>query len=227
MAKLINPLGILSGRCGDFVYRNYNGKTVVASRPRPQKKCTDPLVLERRDRFKLVNKLGSALGKIPAVKSIWEQFGINKPISAFNKMVKNFYPRISDCDVPETFRMVPSWGNMSVESPQIKLVKNQLSAEALVVHSDSCLENLAYVQIIVLMFLKEPQDNCLKEYEIVALASKETKYVVNQPMKFEAEVTSDKARFVEVYDKIKLFCLFAGFDEEHKIIGYSNTFSVV
>lgn len=227
MARFISPLGILIGGCGDFVYRNYNGKTIVCSRPGPQKKSTDPNVIARRSRFKLANKLSSALGKIPAVKSIWEQFGINKPISTFNKMVKNFYPHISVGDIHESFRMGPSWGNMSVESARIKLIKNQLSAEALVVHSDSRLENLAYVQIIVLLFLKEPLDSCLNDYEIVGLASKEAKYVVNQTMKFEAEVTSEKAIFIEVYDKRKLFYMFAGFDDDHNIIGYSNTFSDV
>ncbi|MFA5012138.1 MAG: hypothetical protein WC644_09340 [Ignavibacteria bacterium] len=227
MARFISPLGILIGGCGDFVYRNLNGKTVVSHRPGPQKKSNDPLVLARRNRFKLANKLSSALGGIPAVKCIWNQFGINKPISAFNKMMKVFYPHISVCDIHESFRMGPSFGNMSVESPRIKLVKNNLSAEALVVDSDSRLENLSYVQIIVLLFFKEPQDSCLNEYEIAALASKETKYVVNQTIKFDAEVTPDKARFIEVYDKRKLFYMFAGFDDDHNIIGYSNTFSDV
>ena len=227
MARFISPLGILIGGCGDFVYRNYNGKTIVCSRPGPQKKSTDPNVIARRSRFKLANKLSSALGSIPAMKCIWNQFGTKKNITAFNKMVKDFYPHISVSDIHESFRMGPYFENMWVESSVFKQEDEKLTAEIEIENSDFCKENIKSVQMIVLMFFKEPLDYNMPEYEIIALTSKETKYAVNQTMKFEAEVTCDKARICEMYDKRKLFYMFAGFDEQHNVIGYSNTFSDV
>lgn len=222
----LNSFGNLSGKCGDVVYRNYNGKTIVCSRPGPQKKCTDPNVLARRKKFKLAVKLGSTLGRIPAMKSIWNQFGVKKNVSAYNKMVKDFHSLIGVSDIHETFRMGPSWGNMSVEPAEFKQENDKLTAEIEIENYNSGLEDLASIQMIVLMFLKEPQHINFPEYEIFTLLSNETKYAVNQKMKFEAAMVGDIEEYMKMYDERKLFCLFAGFDEKHNLVRYSNTFFV-
>ncbi len=224
MARLTSS-GNLSGKCGDFVYRNLNGKTVVCSRPGPQKKSTDPYVIARRNRFKLAKKLGSALGSIPAMKCIWNQFGIKKNITAHNKMVKDFYPHISVSDIHESFRMGPYFENMCVESSEFGQDDEKLTAEIKNENSDFCKENITSVQLIVLMFLKEPQIYNLSEYEILTLASKETKYAVNQKMKFEFVV--DYEEHFKLYDVRKCFYILAGFDEKNNLVGYSNTLSAV
>ena len=226
MARLTSS-GNLSGKCGDFVYRNLNGKTVVCSRPGPQKKSMDPCVIARRNRFKLANKLGSALGSIPAMKCIWNQFGIKKNITAHNKMVKDFYPHISVSDIHESFRMGPGFGNMCVESSEFGQDDEKLTAEIEIENSDFCKENITSVQMIVLMFLKEPLDYNLPEYEIIALTSKETKYTVNQKMKFEVAVVGKNEEYCKMFDVRKCFYILAGFDEKNNLVGYSNTLSAV
>lgn len=225
MARLTSS-GNLSGKCGDFVYRNLNGKTVVCSRPGPQKKSTDPCVIARRNRFKLANKLGSALGSIPAMKCIWNQFGAKKNITAYNKMLKDFYPHISVSDIHETFHMGPFLANMSVEPAEFSQDKDKLTAEIKIEYSEFGLENIAAIQMVVLMFLKEPLDCNMPEYEIITLASSEAEHVVNQKIKLEVAIVGEVKEYTEMYDVKKSFCLFAGFDEEHNIIGYSTTFSV-
>ena len=81
------PNGKISGKLGDVVFRNYNGKTIICSRPGPQKKSTDPNVIARRNRFKLAVKLSGELGRIPVMKCIWYQFGIRSPITWLTTLV--------------------------------------------------------------------------------------------------------------------------------------------
>lgn len=50
--------------------------------------------------------------------------------------------------------------------------------------------------------------------------------MLNQKIKFEVAIAGEVKEYYEMYDVKKLFWLFAGFDEEYNIIGYSNTFSV-
>lgn len=223
----LTPFGKLSGKCGDFVYRNYNGKTVVCSRPGRQKKSNDPAVIARRKKFKLALSIGSALTKIPAMKSIWNQFGIKKDISAYNKMVKDFHSLIGLCDIPLTFRMGPGFGNIFVESSVFKQEDEKLTAEIEIENSDFVIENIKSVQMIMLMFLKEPVYSNMPEYKILTLSSNETKFKVNQKMKLEVAVVGDNKESFDAYDERKLFYLFAGFDDKNNLAGYSNTLSVV
>ncbi len=223
----LNSFGKLSGKCGDFVYRNYKDKTIICSRPGKQKKSTNPFVIARRKRFKIAAKIGGALGRIPAMKSIWNQFGIKKDISAYNKMVKDFFAFAMDNDIYETFRMGPALANMWIEPSEFKLEDEKLTAEIEIENSDFCKENITSVQMIVLMFLKEPLDYNLPEYEIIALTSKETKYTVNQKMKFEVAVVGKNEEYCKMFDVRKCFYILAGFDEKNNLVGYSNTLSAV
>ena len=219
----LTPNGKISGKCGDIVYRNVGGKTVICSRPGPQKKSTDPNVIARRNRFKLAAKLSSALGRIPVMKCIWNQFGIKKDTSAYSKMLKDFHSLIGIGDIPETFRMGPALANMSVEPAEFKQENDKLTAEIQIENNNSGLENLESVQMVVLMFLKDPLDYNMLEYSIIALASEETKYAANEKMKFDVALVGDVEDYIKMYDARKFFCLFSGFDENHKLVGYSNT----
>ena len=217
------PNGKISGKLGDVVFRNYNGKTIICSRPGPQKKSTDPNVIARRNRFKLAVKLSGELGRIPVMKCIWNQFGIKKDTSAYSKMVKDFHSLIGVGDIPETFRMGPALANMPVEPAEFKQENDKLISEIQIENNNSCLENLASVQMVVLMFLKDPQYISLPDYEIIALTSEETNYAVNDNMKFEVDVVGYIEEYFKIYDTKKIFCLFAGFDKNHNLVGYSNT----
>ncbi len=221
----LTPNGKISGKCGDIVYRNVGGKTIICSRPGPQKKCTDPLVLARRNKFKLASKLSSALGKIHAMKCIWNQFGIKKDTSAYSKMVKDFHPLIGVSDIPDTFRMGPALANMPVVPAEFKQENDKLISEIQIENYNSGLENLASVQMVVLMFLNNPQEYNLPEYSFIALTSEETKYSVNENMKFEVSVEGNVEEYIQMYYTKKFFCLFAGFDKNHNLVGYSNTLS--
>ena len=219
----LTPNGKISGKCGDIVYRNVGGKTVICSRPGPQKKSTDPNVIARRNRFKLAAKLSSALGRIPVMKCIWNQFGLKRNTSAYSKMLKDFHSLIGIGDIPETFRMGPALANMSVEPAEFKQENDKLTAEIQIENSNSGLENLESVQMVVLMFLKDPLDYNMLEYSIIALASEETKYAANEKMKFDVALVGDVEDYIKMYDARKFFCLFSGFDENHNLVGYSNT----
>ncbi|MFA5012425.1 MAG: hypothetical protein WC644_10805 [Ignavibacteria bacterium] len=222
---LLSSSGKISGKCGDFVFRNYNGRTIVCARQGKQKKSNDPAVLARRSKFKLANKLGSTLVRHPAMKSIWNQFGGDKKLKAYNKMVKEFYPHVTGSDIYYTFHMCPFIPNLNVQSPNIMQKDYLLTAECRIAYSRFGLENISSVQLIALMFLTDPIDMNFPEYDILSFESDKVDFETDQKTKMEFKIREENTEIIDVYSERKMFYIFAAYDKNQNVIGFSSTFT--
>lgn len=217
--------GNLSGKCGDFVYRQVNGRTIVCSRPTLHSKCNDPAVLARRSRFKMANKLGSTLVRHPAMKNIWNLFGSNKKLNAYNKMVKEFYPHVSGSNIHESFHMCPFIPNLDVQYSNMMQKDYSLTSECRIVYSGFGLENISSVQLIALMFLTDPIDMNFPEYDILSFESDKVEFETDQKTKMEFKIRGDNTEIIDVYSERKVFYIFAAYDKNQNVIGFSSTFT--
>lgn len=81
-----NIFGSVSGRVGNLVFRKFNGKTVVSSRPDKYKKSNSPLAISARERFAAVVKLASSVSKIPQLAEVWRSSTL-KGVSPYMKIL--------------------------------------------------------------------------------------------------------------------------------------------
>lgn len=80
-------IGSVSGKLGDLVFRQMNGKTFVSVRPKKYKSTKSTRAKNVRNGFKEINKFASTVNKDEIIKKIWMQSNA-KGRSAYTKIIK-------------------------------------------------------------------------------------------------------------------------------------------
>ena len=66
-----NPLGIISGRIGELIFRRRNGKIVVYKRPSPSTKPLSIGSINSRQNFKSLVHFSKYLNSVPLIHDLW------------------------------------------------------------------------------------------------------------------------------------------------------------
>ncbi len=165
MAKLVAPMpiGRLSGKLGELVFRNYPGKTVVSKRPLSFKPGSDPASVNRRQRFKLTSFFAKSVKSFPVAYEMWAKKTRNK-MSAYNCVFKHNYDAVEHNDISKYVRIFPD-SHFHVEPESIILTKDYLHVSFNA--SDSNLigyKDVKYLQVAVIIFCKDSvvdiRDDC-------------------------------------------------------------------
>jgi len=61
----------LNGKVGPFVFKNYNGRTVVSSLPSKYNISKNPAAVNGRSKFKVASKFSKSVKSLPVLNSIW------------------------------------------------------------------------------------------------------------------------------------------------------------
>ncbi len=69
--KEINS-AVLSGKLGDFIVRNYEGRIILSKRPSKYNINRGPKAKEGRDKFGVTAHLSKSIASLPALKAIWK-----------------------------------------------------------------------------------------------------------------------------------------------------------
>lgn len=224
MATFIST-GRLSGKLGDVVFRQVNGKTIVCSRPFSQAKSNDPVVLKRRAKFKLAVRLSSVLSRIPALKSIWREFFGNKINSVYYVMVKHFYNYVTHNSIADSLSIIPSFPSMTVENVELKVDTDKIKASCKVSEPSFGMSNIATVQMVGFIFIDDVIYSGLDKYNLYKIDSEKIEYSGKGALNIEVSLKEDTFDILKCYNSKKAFCILVAYDEENKIIGYSDTFT--
>ncbi|MFZ1289762.1 MAG: hypothetical protein WAR79_06715 [Melioribacteraceae bacterium] len=82
-----NVLGKLSGKLGNLVFRQINGKTYVSNRPEKYNSTQSFKAANVRNGFKQINLFASSINKDPILKSIWGKSQIDAR-NSYTKILK-------------------------------------------------------------------------------------------------------------------------------------------
>ena len=115
-----NPLGILSGRVGDLVFRNIRGRVIVCKRPEPSSKPPTEKALLARRTFKYCARFSKFLNSLPPIHSVF--YPLKK--GAFQSIMKanartfiDFAPSVSSKIAPPgDFDLYIFYNNISERS---------------------------------------------------------------------------------------------------------------
>lgn len=86
MAEVKDWPFLMSGRIGNFIFKNHGEKTFVSKRPDPYDRKRHPNSRKTQDKFVQVVPLAKFINQIPELKKIWKTANIKGKI-AFNRVI--------------------------------------------------------------------------------------------------------------------------------------------
>jgi len=225
-----NLLGTISGRIGDVVYRNVNGRTIVCSRPVRKNKQADDYTIMRRLKFKNTGSFVKSAMKLKYVKEEWKKKAEN--MTSYNAMFKANYNNITHDDVSDLVTIFPDKRVGAIYDVR----KDDRTGFGLKLQLKETLKHETirpkYVQMGVVIFCSEPVNKSIDEILYLHHDSK----VLDTEGKDEIDFVLD---FVEIgdgeklfdvqlnefgqYRECKVFVVFTFLNEEMEMVGCSNT----
>lgn len=91
-------IGTPTGKIGNIVYRNINGKVFASSRPDKYNASQSKAAKSNRNRFRTVIAFCKYVNSIPELKSIWKVAQVNS-FTSFNKLVKLNIHHVSESNL--------------------------------------------------------------------------------------------------------------------------------
>lgn len=171
MATIINSIGKISGKVGDFVYRQRNGKTIICSKPE-YRKSDNPSVIARQKRFGLCCKVSKHINKINDLRPFWlkEQTGYG---SCFNAIQKRLYPFVGDDYKIDVIHLSPN--SVALNGSGFGFTRND-SGFIITFSGSLCKEmnlpqGIKFAKITGVVFCESPFDVNLPQYSLFNIES--------------------------------------------------------
>jgi hypothetical protein len=133
----------ISGVLGHIVYKQFNDKTVIYSRPEKYKRTKCPKARAVRDKFGDVVKFAKHINSNPYLKAIWKQSKI-KGFSAYHKIIKTNHKLTVNQKLGETNIIVPNAATLPVLS--LNLNRN-LTPDRLEISIDKLYNQISRIKI--------------------------------------------------------------------------------
>jgi hypothetical protein len=233
MGKITNAtFGKISGKVGDFVIRNRNGKTIIASRPFNFRASNDPASVARRKRFGLSAKFSSCLAQNPFLKELWlnsvpKGTGKGKG-TAFTKISKHIYPNIMHDDIAQDTIITPSFPGFELSLINISVSLDSISAEINPVpeseqQSWGCYKKASQIHTGAFLFLSDKIDERKEDYKFYSLLTETLPFNPSVKTEISIPVYGNLSASMEIYTKYRLFLVFFALDDSGNLVDFSNT----
>lgn len=241
MAKLVAPMpiGRLSGKLGDLVFRIYPDKTVVSKRPSSFKPGSDLASVNRRKRFKLNSMFAKSVKEFPVAYELWAKKTRNR-MSAYNCIFKHNYDAIEHNDVSKYIRIFPD-SHFHVHPESFIFTKDYLH-----VSFSTADLNLAgygdvkYLQAAVIIFCKESVVDIRDDFRFITHLSSPVKISNKGLISFSLALSNNEIINPEIpslrdYQKSELaffnqhsvFLAFMALDSNKNYVQNSQTLSIL
>jgi hypothetical protein len=199
-------LGKLRGTVGNFIYRRYNGKTIVSARAVNYTVPMDQESLDRRSMFAFLMKYASAVNSMPLVKSCWAQKR-DKGNDTFNRIVSANYKCVANtCVLPKTL-LTPSLGF------PLTLLESTLTASAL--HLTLCADGTVlskirsthiHITAAAILSLLTPLKKKYPVFMVLPLLSESQSLQSDQPLVFHIPFTLQNKQWARWYKSSRFLC---------------------
>ena len=214
MAKVNQSvIGKLSGKLGDLVFRQINGKTFVSTRPKNYKPTKSKKAISNRNSFSQINLFASTINKNETLKQIWQTAKIDA-LSAYTKITKtnlklslNDGINIKNIIVPKSKLFTYIIISLNKSDLKISCYKNSF---------DKIVNPKNNFQCVVLLFFSQPRQKGIIQYRASLFEVNE--FIIDKDkIVFDLKSAIDKS-----YKKVVIFNTFI-ISIENKIKNWSST----
>ncbi|MCB9210973.1 MAG: hypothetical protein H6609_16525 [Ignavibacteriales bacterium] len=200
MAKVNQSvIGKLSGKLGDLVFRQMNGKTFISTRPKNYKPTKSKKAVSNRNSFSQINLFASTINKNETLKHIWLNAKIDAQ-SAYTKITKtnlklslNDGIDIKNIIVPKSKLFIDIIISLNKSDLKISCNKNSF---------DTITNKTNNLQCFILFFFSQPRKKGMIQYR--ASLFEVNKFIIDkEKIVFDLKNAIDKS-----YKKVVIFNTF-------------------
>lgn len=215
-------LGKVSGALGDITFRQMNGKSIVAIRPRSFMPGTDADAVARRARFAISVKLAKSINSVPELKEIWSA-KTPSGISAYNLIMKTNYQVIESPELPGLVSLAPGFGFI-ITNPVTTINPSELIVSMDQLGSSSGINTSAEVsfKLISLVYLFDEEDN--EKNVFIGFNSEAVPLQLTSAVNFSIPVSNVESQLIAKYSWSKVFNILLTLNSDGETVHYSNTF---
>lgn len=231
MALVTDPLfKNTSGRVGDLLYKQRNGKTFVYYSPKDDKKADLRNSALNRNKFVLLANFCNVLYESDAIRVLWKSEYPNTKGSVYNKLIKHFSNFVTRNGIAKNTAIFPDYQGVNVDVKEVFLKDNVLNINInpidYVRDFEEDIPEAVNFQLVGFAKFSKPVNTDLKEYEFVPFGTDIFKLDYNEEIQF---LFSTGEKYEEIYDNYKSMRLFFGYvftDEDINIIAISRSYDM-
>jgi len=221
MAILTHCLGSISGKVGGIVFRERNGKTIICSSPKRQKKTYNPVRELRESQFGMTGKIASAINSSPHLNEIWKSAG-NTSRNIYNKIFKEIHKQITSLDFSKLGSIMPESG-FKIKGYLTPGVPDILvETEAPGVENGIYPEEEKTIMAAGIVILSEPMDEAIPKTMMVNIASESRGLRVFFPQTFVVKAPAGELYRMRLYRKQEYHIHLITLDKMGKAVHYSE-----
>jgi hypothetical protein len=228
MGTILNPLGNLRGKVGDFIFRNVNGKTIISMRPHSYKKSNSQKSVNNRSKFKLSVMLSSSINKNPVLKEIWQNTNSAKQRATYNVIFQHINKHIYNNDIDTYFTLFPGLGGVNAEPKNLKFNVDSINVITKPVNNKHEIsvpvEDTKYIQMVGIITCNNPIDPSLTDRVILSFNSDTYNFKIGKESNITLNIEGERKHTLKDYSSKRIIFGFVILDENKKILCYSSTF---
>jgi len=227
MAEIKNKLfGELSGKFGDIVYRQRNGKNYISRRPKTYSTPQNESFVERSNKFKMSSRIAAVINSVDALKNIWEN--VKPPnISVYNYLISKNYNASGVNSLLGNMIIVPN------SEVGVRLASSEIQADKLIIALEPLTESARIdptiekkIQIILVLFMDEPINTNLPSFNISSMISVQKDFDLTTSISFEVMIPTSVSEKMNQYQNKNAFATVVTFDENNTLIKHSDSFTI-
>lgn len=217
MAKLDEQLlGKVSGKLGNLVYRNINGKTFISVRP-PKYNVTNTKESRKvKKGFKNLIAFASFVNKIPELKKVWSKREV-KGVRAYNKIFSHNSSFVKAEFIDTFFKIIPDPRNDNHLLSKLNYEEGTLILELIDNTKPEAGKQKTYILVSIVYACKKNkfsfQTTELKE----AMAGKTSLITV--------QLNKENLALLNKHNGINIYCGLVVLNPDESVSGWSNSIS--
>ena len=224
MAQLTKAvLGRVSGRLGDTVFRQRNGKNIVGTRPSKYAPPDDQGSIDRRSRFAFSSKLAQAIQSVPELDGFWQP-QTPAGMSTFNYIIQKNILIVNPSSVSDLTTIVPEH-SFGINCTGATLTGNEIAVALAAIGNAAGIDvtkepnaKLAYV-----LSLTSPANETFPEFLFTSGTSETKVLTLDTALTFNITLSGQDASSVGSYAERKLLLALLTLDSSANPVKYSGT----
>jgi len=224
MAELTKAvLGRVSGRLGDTVFRQRNGKNFVGTRLKKYVPPGDPASVDRRSRFAFTAKLALATYSIPELAAFWEPL-TPSGMTTVNYMIQKNILVVNPGSVSDLASIVPEH-SFSVACSSVTLWGNTIAAAMAAIGSNTGIDvtKEPNAKLAFVLSLTNPSNETFPPFLFVSGTSETKPLALDAPITFNIDLSAQDTSSVGAYADRKILLALLTLDPAGHPAEYSCT----
>jgi len=224
MAELTKAvLGRVSGRLGDTVFRQRNGKNFLGTRPRKYTPPADQGSEDRRARFAFSSKLAQAIYSILELARFWQPL-TPSGMSTFNYIIQKNILVVNPDSVTDLTSITPGH-SFAVECTSASLTGNTMSVQLAAIGDLAGIDvsKAPNAKLVYVLSLTNPSNNTYPEFAFVSGGSDTKPLALDSSLTFNVGLSGQDAASIGVYGYRKLLVALVTLGADNVPVEYSGT----